>query len=227
MRVHARQLATGDVLEVNDWHLHIIVIEYEQAVTVLTAEVFTCPSIWVDPDASMLRGWIQGLPKKLGAVHVTRAFELPGAASTPTRAGTTSVATCTAAGERIAAATLTIERRARAAGVADHPHPRLINVRTLPRLEGRRHDEPALLLELVSTTQRDTIVSQPWHGAATLPTEQATGEDIALLRPIRVGTGRRYILTFTVDDLEVIEKLLAQSHTAAGNAELLRETGAR
>jgi hypothetical protein len=78
MRVHARQLATGHALEVNDWHRHIIAIEHEHAVTVPTAEV----------------GWIQGLPKKLGAVHVTRAVELPGAVSTPTQAGGTFVATC-------------------------------------------------------------------------------------------------------------------------------------
>jgi hypothetical protein len=227
MRDDARQLATGDVLQVNDWHPHVIVIEHEQAVTVLTAEVFTYPYICVDPDVSMLRGWIQGRPQKLGAVHVTRAFELPGAASTPTRAGTTFVATCTAAGERNAAATLTIERRAYAARVADRPHPRLINVREFPGLEARRHDEPALL-ELVSTTEGHTIVSEVWQGAATLRTEQAAGEDIALLRPIRLGTGRRYILTFAVADLEVIETLLAQSHTAAaGNADLLRQTSAR
>jgi hypothetical protein len=38
MKVHARDLAIGDVLRVNDWHLHIVAIEREGAVAVLTAE---------------------------------------------------------------------------------------------------------------------------------------------------------------------------------------------
>jgi Acetoacetate decarboxylase (ADC) len=169
-------------------------------------EVFTCPYIWVDQDVSMLRGWIQGFPKKLGSVHMTRALELPGAASTPIRAGTTFAGTCSAAGERVATATLTLEAPQREAGAAERPHPRLVNVRKFPRLEAGHHGDPAVY-ELVSPIQRDTIVSETWGGAATLRIEDVTAEDIGLLRPIRVGRGRRYSSTFTVDDLEVLEDL--------------------
>jgi hypothetical protein len=178
-------------------------------------EVLTCPYIWVDQDVSMLRGWIQGFPKKIGAVHLTRAFELPGAASTPTLPGTTFAATCTAAGDRLAAATLTIERRVPAAGPAERPHPRLINVRKFPRLEAGHHDEPAVF-ELVSPVQRDTIVSDVWEGPATLHIERATGEDIRLLQPVRVGVGRRFSSTFTVDDLDVVENLPARRDASPG-----------
>ena len=38
MRITARDLTVGDVLHVNDWHLHVIKIERDQAVAVLTAE---------------------------------------------------------------------------------------------------------------------------------------------------------------------------------------------
>ncbi len=38
MRVHARDLAVGDILQVNDWQLHIVWIERDNAVAVLTAE---------------------------------------------------------------------------------------------------------------------------------------------------------------------------------------------
>jgi hypothetical protein len=169
-------------------------------------DVFTCPYIWVDQDVSMLRGWIQGFPKKLGAVHVTRAFELAGAASTPTQAGTTFAAMCTAAGERVAAATLTLERRERDAGAAERPHPRLVNVRKFPRLDAGHHDEPAVF-ELVSPVQRDTIVSEVWEGSATLRIEDVTAEEVGLLRPVRVGRGRRYSSSFTVDDLVLVQDL--------------------
>ncbi len=38
MRIPARDLAVGDVLHINDWDLHVINIERDQAVAVLTAE---------------------------------------------------------------------------------------------------------------------------------------------------------------------------------------------
>ena len=38
MRIPVRDLAVGDVLHVNDWHLHVIKIERDQAMAVLTAE---------------------------------------------------------------------------------------------------------------------------------------------------------------------------------------------
>jgi hypothetical protein len=38
MRIPARELAVGDVLHVNDWHLHVIRIDRDQAMAVLTSE---------------------------------------------------------------------------------------------------------------------------------------------------------------------------------------------
>ena len=38
MRITARELTVGDVLHVNDWHLHVIRIERDRAIAVLTAE---------------------------------------------------------------------------------------------------------------------------------------------------------------------------------------------
>ena len=36
--------------------------------------VTTCPYIWVDRDFALVRGWIQGFPKKLGSVWMTRTL---------------------------------------------------------------------------------------------------------------------------------------------------------
>jgi hypothetical protein len=38
MKIPAAQLATGDILQVNDWHLHVIAVERELGTAVLTAE---------------------------------------------------------------------------------------------------------------------------------------------------------------------------------------------
>ena len=37
-------------------------------------EVADCPYIWVDRDFALARGWIQGFPKKLGSVWITRIW---------------------------------------------------------------------------------------------------------------------------------------------------------
>ena len=33
-----------------------------------------CPYCYVDNDAALMRGWIQGYPRKFGTVHQTRTF---------------------------------------------------------------------------------------------------------------------------------------------------------
>lgn len=38
MRIHARDIAVGDILQINDWQLHIVRIERDNAIAVLTAE---------------------------------------------------------------------------------------------------------------------------------------------------------------------------------------------
>lgn len=39
MWVHARDLAVGDILELNDWLLHVTWVDRDAAVAVLTAEL--------------------------------------------------------------------------------------------------------------------------------------------------------------------------------------------
>jgi hypothetical protein len=38
MRIPARNLAVGDVLRLNDWHLQVIAVEHDLATAVLTAQ---------------------------------------------------------------------------------------------------------------------------------------------------------------------------------------------
>jgi hypothetical protein len=38
MKIPAAQLATGDILHVNDWHLHVIAVERDLGTAVRTAE---------------------------------------------------------------------------------------------------------------------------------------------------------------------------------------------
>ena len=42
-----------------------------------------CPYCYVDNDAALMRGWIQGYPRKLGTIHQTRTFATASMASAP------------------------------------------------------------------------------------------------------------------------------------------------
>jgi len=46
------------------------------------ARIAWCPYCYVDNDAALMRGWIQGYPRKIGAIHQTRTFAAASAAST-------------------------------------------------------------------------------------------------------------------------------------------------
>ena len=71
--------------------------------------VTTCAFIWVDQDFALARGWIQGFPKKLGEVWMTRTYPLASAAAPAVGPGARFGATCSARGRAIARATVTLE----------------------------------------------------------------------------------------------------------------------
>jgi hypothetical protein len=63
----------------------IVVLEIERADG---SRCGICPAIWVDQDVSMLRGLLQGWPKKMGSTWLTRSLPLDHPAAAPLRAGT-------------------------------------------------------------------------------------------------------------------------------------------
>ena len=155
--------------------------------------VTTCPYIWVDRDFALIRGWIQGFPKKLGEVHMTRSFGLDCRAEGRTFAGT-----LTANGRLLAEGTVTPDRLGEAGPT--HNDPPLVNHRHFPRLAAGRHEEPQVH-ELVRSRSRDRSVSEIWEGAAELELFHAPGEEHTLLAPVDVGRGYRFTFAYTVDDL--------------------------
>ncbi|CAA7614769.1 conserved hypothetical protein [Magnetospirillum sp. LM-5] len=68
-----------------------------------------CPFIYVDQDISMARGWLQGWPKKLGSVWMTRPYDLDHIAAAPRRAGTRLGATLAVKDRRLMEARITLD----------------------------------------------------------------------------------------------------------------------
>jgi acetoacetate decarboxylase len=166
--------------------------------------VTTCPYIWVDKDVALVRGWIQGFPKKLGRVELTRSFPLVSPAAPEVGPGGRFAATVTANERRLAWGAVTLERESEAGPT--HNDPPIVNVRHFPRLEAGRHDEPAVH-ELVRARSRDRSVSAIWEGRAELELYEAPGEEFTALAPVRMGKGFRFSFAYTVDDLETVAQL--------------------
>jgi acetoacetate decarboxylase len=164
-------------------------------------EVTTCPYIWVDRDFALVRGWVQGFPKKLGSIHMTRHFGLDLRADAGVAAGGVFAGTLAAGDRRLAQGAVTLER------VSDsgptHNDPPLVNVRHFPRLAAGRHDDPAVH-ELVRSRSRDRAISQIWEGSAELRLLRAPGEEHDALAPVRMGKGFRFTFGYTVDDLATV-----------------------
>jgi hypothetical protein len=72
------------------------------------ARAFYCPFIYVDQDLSMVRGHLQGWPKKGGSVWMTRSYDLDHPAAAPVRAGTSFGASLSVKDRRLAEATITL-----------------------------------------------------------------------------------------------------------------------
>ncbi len=166
--------------------------------------VTTCPYIWVDKDFALVRGWIQGFPKKLGSIQLTRSFPLTSRAAPPDGPGGRFAATLAANERRLAWAAVTLERESETGPT--HNDPPLLNVRHFPRLEAGRHDEPAVH-ELVRARSRDRAVSTIWEGTAELELYGAPNEEHMALAPTRMGMGFRFSFVYTVDDLEAVAQL--------------------
>lgn len=166
--------------------------------------VTTCPYIWVDRDFALARGWIQGFPKKLGTIRMTRSFDVASPANPGLRAGAAFAGTLAANDRRLAEGTVTL--RGPATEGPTHNDPPIVNVRHFPRLAAGRHDEPAVH-ELVRARSRDRAISEIWEGDATLELSGAPGEEHAALAPVQIGKGFRFTFAYTVDDLETVGQL--------------------
>jgi acetoacetate decarboxylase len=163
--------------------------------------VTTCPYIWVDRDFALARGWVQGFPKKLGSIHLTRHFAVRSNAGPELAAGGRFAGTLAANDRRLAFGVLTLERES--AEGPTHNDPPLVNVRHFPRLGAGEHGEPAVH-ELVRARSRDRSSSTIWEGSAELELYPAPHEELAALAPVRMGKGFRFTFAYTVDDLETV-----------------------
>ena len=142
---------------------------------------------------------MQGFPKKLGSVWMTRTFGLDCLADPGVRPGAIFAGTLAANDRRLAEGRVTLE--ALSATGPTHNDPPLVNVRHFPQLAASLHHSPAVH-ELVGARSRDRSISPIWEGTAEL--ERCTGprtRSTTRCDPCGWARGFRFTFAYTVDDL--------------------------
>lgn len=170
-----------------------VLSQYRETIVVLEVErpdgtrANFCPLIYVDQDVSMLRGLLQGWPKKMGSTWVTRSLPLEHPAAAPLRAGTRLGASLAVKDRRL------IEARLELTGHAGEPlgfvaRPTIGTIGWADLTQGATRPELRHVRPSVSGK-----VTSGWHEAtATLefmPVAREELHDLALRRVTRASAG--------------------------------------
>ncbi|MFI5614793.1 acetoacetate decarboxylase family protein [Amycolatopsis sp. NPDC051903] len=159
-----------------------------------------CPFIYVDNDEALARGWVQGFPKKIGAIHQTRAFGVPSQAGPVVGPGGRFGATLSSNGRQLAQAQVTLEQTAPTIPALGRP---IVNLRHFPRLTKGQYDNPAVH-ELTQSVLDTPQVAGTWTGTGDLSFFPAPAEELADIGPVRSGAGFRGSLSYSVTDLIIL-----------------------
>lgn len=138
-----------------------------------------CPLIWVDQDLAIARGILQGWPKKLGQVWMTRSYDLQHRAAAYPQAGTVIGASVACKDRRLAdiKATLTEDEGERF-GFLSNP---VINLAGSPSVVDGTHEATFSLLQ---ASVSDVVLGPMQSGTADLQYFEAPHDELAALAPI-------------------------------------------
>jgi acetoacetate decarboxylase len=160
--------------------------------------VARCPFCWVDKDFSLVRGLIQGYPKKMGSIAMTRAFAV-GDATPGLMKGGQFAGTLAASDRRLVEARVTLERPNDPPALMLAP---LIHTRYFPAWDPA---EPATE-ELVAGGSSAQAVADAWSGSAELTFFDSPTDDLALLAPIEILGGYRFSFAETLNGGKLVSR---------------------
>jgi acetoacetate decarboxylase len=150
------------------------------------------PFIWVDSDLSLVRGLIQGFPKKLGDIAMTRPVEI-GAGGVLKQVGSRFAAHVSSLGRRLATAAVALDEQHEKLYPKGIATP-LVHTRLWPSVDG---DAPAVH-ELSRGTIKGFQLGTVYSGEATLELGASDFEELDRLAPTSVGRGYVHSAAFSV-----------------------------
>lgn len=142
-----------------------------------------CVFIWVDKDFALVRGYLQGYPKKLGSIHQTRPATL-GKAGPRLETGGVFGMTLAASDRRLAQATVTLSGPSPTNGfVNGHA---MLHHRWFPGIELDGRDS---LAEVVTMSGTNVELGPAYAGSATLELFDSPSEELLLIAPREILHG--------------------------------------
>lgn len=160
---------------------------------------YTVPYIWVDNDFTMMRGFVQGFPKKLARIYRTKLSDLNPKIGGK-RVGAKMKGICEAHGERIVEGSLVFTRRAAS---SELPPVRFYLMRHFPNIEDP--SKPAVH-ELAMSEVSDLRVADIWSGSAEIKFFDSEVEEIASIAPVKTLGGFFHSMGLTITGGKVIHR---------------------
>jgi acetoacetate decarboxylase len=153
----------------------------------------------VDNDFTMMRGFVQGFPKKLARIYRTKLSELNPKIGGK-RVGAKMKGICEAHGERIVEGSLVFTRQV---VTSELPAVRFYLMRHFPNIEDPA--KPAVH-ELAISQISDVRVADVWAGDADLKFFESAVEEVAALAPVEMLGGFFHSMGLTITGGKVIYK---------------------
>jgi acetoacetate decarboxylase len=142
-----------------------------------------CLFIWVDTDFALVRGHLQGYPKKMGSIHQTRPVSV-GSAGPRLAPGGRFGMTLAAGDRRLAEATVTLAGPSDSSGfVNSHA---MLHHRFVPRIELDGTDS---LAEVVTMAGVNLDLGPAYQGSATLSLFDSPTEELTSIAPREILGG--------------------------------------
>ncbi len=158
--------------------------------------VVRCPFCWVDRDFSLVRGLIQGYPKKMGSIGITRTFD-SGRASPGVGPGSCFSGTLAATDRRLAEVRVTLTEKAEPPPIMLAP---LVHSRCFPAWDPNRLPVD----ELVTGGSTDQRIGNVWSGAAEVEFFDSPHDELSLLRPVEIIRGYRFSFSETITGGQIL-----------------------
>jgi Acetoacetate decarboxylase (ADC) len=172
--------------------------QYKEFVALIEAErngerALYCPFIYVDQDLSMIRGLLQGVPKKCGSIWMTRSYEIDHPAAARLRTGCRIGATLAVKDRRLAEATIELSGApSEPLGFLAFPTYGLLGA---PTLIGK---PDAGTKQLVRTVVSAKMLGPAHAGRGSLRLFESPRDEISLLTPITVTAASVCTFAFTL-----------------------------
>jgi acetoacetate decarboxylase len=160
-------------------------------------KVARVPYIWVDNDLSFARGHIQGFPKKLGAIAITRPVAV-GRGGPRLAAGATFTGHVSSLGRQLARGTVTLDAPSPPGFIPRAMRLPIWHTRLVPDLAG---GDP-LVFDLARNQLSDFEIADAWQGRGQLDFYESDFEELAALRPVEITGGFRCSIAFTIAGAE-------------------------